>query len=195
LVRIDRTYEHGQRSLVYQKRQKGQTFQSIRKEAVQKLVAAITARLAAAHLSEKIYALELNYQKVSQHFPPYLIPIPESYRLALANSLDPEDRWLIYCPIPEKGWFYALDDPAILGTCQLLEQEIQAGEKWDTATAILREIAAQLTRQDWTGIVDVTPDFVAYALDPELEGDQMVEVLRSSVSQKQINEWKAKGWL
>jgi hypothetical protein len=195
LLRIERTDTGGQKQLVYQKRPKGQTFPDLRKAATQKLVAAIIQRVKAAAVREKVYCIELSYQRVSASFPPALIVTPERYRLKMTQSGDPGDRFCIFSPIFEPAWFLTLEDPETLELCQMLEHEIQAGERWDTATDILRDVAAILTRYDWSAILEVTPDFVVFALDPEMEGDQIEAVLSRSVPPSQIREWKERGWL
>jgi hypothetical protein len=195
LLHIDEVSENGHKRVIYQKRQKGQTFKKIREEAMHKLVDTIVQKIKMVNIQEKIYCIELNYQQCSQYFPPYIITVPESYRLKLLQSSDPSARFNIFCPIPENGWFFTIDDPETLEICQILEQEIHTGEKWDTATRILRDIATILTHQEWSNTLDTTPDFVVFALDAEMEGDQMLEILSSSVSDKQIQEWKCKGWL
>jgi hypothetical protein len=195
LLHIAEISEDGHQRIIYQKRPKGQTFKQMREEATQKLVEAIIQRVKAAKIPEKLYCLELSYLKGGYHFPPCIIPVPESYRLKLVQSRDPSERFSIFCPIAEQDWFLTMDDPETLEMCQILEQEIQAGEKWDTATGILRDVARILTQHDWTNILNVTPDFVVFALDPEMEGDRLVEVLSSSVSKQQIQEWVDKGWL
>jgi hypothetical protein len=113
----------------------------------------------------------------------------------LIQSPDPGARFSIFCPIAESDWFLTIDDPETLEICQVLDQEIRAGEKWNTATSILRDVARILTRHDWSSILTVTPDFVVFALDAEIEGGRMVNVLRGSVSNGQIQEWVDKGWL
>lgn len=194
LKRIDRVFDNGRKQVIYQKRSKGQSFQAIREEATHKIIQAIVQRINAANIQETIYCIDLYYQQAIKHFPPYLTPVPERYRLELLQSGDPTAQFNIFCPIFNE-WFLEIDDPETLEICQLLEQEIQTGEKWDIATRILRDVAAALTLYDWSGILNVTPDFVVFTLDPEMEGDHLVEVLSSSVPKKQIQEWIDKGWL
>jgi len=91
--------------------------------------------------------------------------------------------------------YLEIDDPETLEVCSQLESEIQSGQKWRTATSILRDIAATLSRYDWNGILDTTADFVIFAIDWEAEGDQLATVLGASISKEQLSEWKAKGWL
>ena len=61
LLQIERFCEDGNRQLVYRKRKKGQTFQSIREVATHKLVKAIIERIRAENVKEKMCLMELSY--------------------------------------------------------------------------------------------------------------------------------------
>ena len=41
--------------------------------------------------------------------------------------------------------------------------------------------------------MDVTDDFVAFAIDPEL--DELEEAVSASASDEQVAAWRARGWL
>jgi hypothetical protein len=197
LQRIERVFSYGVTEVVYQKRAPGETFTSIRAAVTQKMIAAVVERLRAAHIAEKLCCIELAYRAVEHYFPPYIVLGPESHRQQLLNSGDPDARYYIFTPVmdarPDNGLWLEITDPETLEACQRLEQEIQTGEKWTTATRILREVAAALTRYDWTDILDTTTDFVVFAIDHEM--DDLEAALRASVSKEQIRAWKKKGWL
>lgn len=197
LQRIERVFGDGRTEIAYQRRMKGETFQTIRAAAVEKMTDAIVERLRAARITEKVYSIELAYRTVAHHFPPYLVLGLESHRQQLLASGDPDARYYVFTPVmnarPDNGLWFDITDPDTLTHCQRLEQEIRMGEKWSTATRILREVAAALTHYDWTGILDITPDFVVFAIDHEI--DNLETALRASVSKEQIREWKKKGWL
>jgi hypothetical protein len=196
LVRIEQVDEHGGRQLLYKQRGKGQNFKSIRQAAIQKLIPAIANRLREEHISEKLCYIELFYQSGSSHFPPTIFLGREKDRQELLTSDNKENRYFIFAPgMTGKPWSLDLTDPDVLDICSQLEQEIQSSQKWDAATSILRQVAAGLTRYDWRDIIEVTPDFVVFAIDWEVEGDHLAEVLASSVSQAQLSEWRARGWL
>ncbi len=196
LEQIERVYQDGTKQGLYRRRAKGETFQSIRESAVRLMIEAVVSRIRAANIRERLYCIELSYQAGEHHFPPYVIPGPESYRENLLASRGQAARYEIFSPVLQSNkWFLEITDPAAIEISERLEQEIRAGEKWETATSILREVAAALTRYDWTGIAETTPDFVVFAIDHEMEGDQLDRVLGASVSQAQIREWKSKGWL
>jgi len=196
LLRIERFYQGGRSQLVYQKRKRGQTFKSIREAATKKMIAAIIDRLRAENIQETLCCIELSYQAVSDHFPPHLILGLTRDRQRLLDSGDPDARYHVFAPaLMGAMHFLSISDPDTLEICSQLEQEIQAGSKWDTATEILRDVAAALTRHDWTGVLNVTPDFVVFAIDWEMEGDDLERVLGASASRDQLAEWKQKGWL
>lgn len=196
LLRIESLSESGYRHLVYRKRGKGQTFNSIREAATQRMIEAIAERLRTENIVEKLCYIELSYQAVSHHFPPSIVLGLESDRQRLLESGNPDARYYVFAPVltGQSRWL-EITDPDTLEICSQLEQEIQVGNKWDTATRILRDIAAALTRHDWRGILDITPDFVVFAIDWEMEGDHLAAVLAASASKEQIREWKEKGWL
>jgi hypothetical protein len=197
LQRIEKTFSNGVTEIAYQRRSKGETFQSMRTAAVAKMIDATIERLRTAQITERLYCIELAYQAGEHHFPPSIVLGLESHRQQLLASGDPDARYSLFAPVmearPDNDLWLEITDPDTLTLCQRLEQEIQISEKWTTATRILREVAATLTHYDWTGILDVTPDFVVFAIDPEI--DNLETALRASVSKEQIWEWKKQGWL
>ena len=181
---------------MYRKREKGQTFKSIREAATQKMIDAVVERLRAENISEKLCCIELFYQGGLSYFPPPIFLGQEEDRQQLLASNNPDARHSVFAPgLMGESRYLEITDPDTLEICGQLEQEIQSGQKWDTAVGILRDVAAALTRYDWSEILDVTPDFVVFAIDWEMEGDHLAAVLGASASKDQVREWKAKGWL
>ena len=196
LARIDRFHAGVRPHLVYRRRVKGETFGSIRKTATRMLIDAVADRLAAERIVEKVCFIELSYRAGDVHFPPLvIIGLEEERRRTLASD-DPDAPFFAFNPaMLGPITFVEIDDPATLEICDRLEQEIREEARWTTATRILRDAAAELTRRDWSGILDVTPDFVVFAIDWEMEGDDLEEILAASASREQIQVWKRKGWL
>jgi hypothetical protein len=196
LQRIERFYENGSSQPLYLKRKKGQTFKSIREAATRRIIESIVDTLRTEKTGEKLCCIELSYRAVSRHFPPAIILGLEGDRRSLLNSGNPDARYYVFAPALS-GQMRALEitDPDTLEICSQLEQEIQAGGRWEAATRILRDVAAGLTRHDWSGILDITADFVVFAIDWEMEGDDLAAVLGASASKEQLREWRDKGWL
>jgi hypothetical protein len=196
LLRIERRYESGERQILYQRREKGQTLKSLQENATQKMIAAIVERLQAENIRQKLCCIELSYRTVSRYFPPLILLGFDEDRQRLLASGDAQDRYSAFAPaLLGQIRYLEINDPEALEICSQLEGEILSRQRWRTATSILRNVAAALTRYDWNGILNTTADFVVFAIDWEMEGDQLPAVLGASVSKEQINEWKIKGWL
>ena len=96
LLSIKRFYENGQSQFVYQKKEKGQTFKSIRDAAGQKLVEAVVQRLRDEKIREKLFCIELSYQAVLHHCPPLIFLGREDDRQRLLNSGNPDARYAMF---------------------------------------------------------------------------------------------------
>lgn len=69
-------------------------------------------------------------------------------------------------------------------------------ENFDLGTSMLRKTASLLTFHKLNQKIAVTNDFVAYAIDWELEGQEFEEILKDcGQSPKIIEAWKAKEWI
>ena len=134
-----------------------------------------------------VYCLELSYQAVTQYFPPLVTLGFEADRKPLR---EPD---LAFRPMLSGGRTVELPDPDRMEACRQFDQEVRSRGKWPLGTRMLREASAMLTRHDWRGTMDVTDDFVAFALDPEL--DDLEEALSASASHDRVAAWRARGWL
>jgi hypothetical protein len=182
--------------LVYQRRKKGENFESLASELVRRLAAAVAARLAVERIAEQVCFIELSYRAGDVHFPPLVVIGLERDRRRMLASGDPEAPLFAFNAAMLGSMHYVeIDDPETTQLCDRLEQEVRAGGRWKAATRILREVAAELTRRDWTGLLDVTGEFVVFAIDWEMEGDDLERILAASVSGEQIREWRKNGWL
>lgn len=68
----------------------------------------------------------------------------------------------------------------------------------DIGTEVMKALAARLTTTRMLGRVPVSPDFVAYALDPASPGDAGNlgrQLLACGAGAGQIAEWRNRGWL
>ena len=108
LQRIDRLYQDGVKQLLHRKREKGETFQTIRESATQRMIAAIVERLRAENIQEKLSCIELSYQAALNYFPPHIHLGRESDRQKLLVSGNPTARFYVF-------------SPALLGEGQSLE--------------------------------------------------------------------------
>ena len=190
LAGIDRVWADESVQAVYRPRRRGQTLDALRVEAIAELVPAIVDAVRHAAIAERAYCLELGYRAVSQHYPPLITVGLDDHRAGLRRD---QDLDLAYRPVLLGGRGVELRDPDRLKSCRLYDQEVRAAERWEEGRRMLREAAAELTKKDWRGILEVTHDFLAFAIDPEM--DDLETALAASVGQQQIAAWKARGWL
>lgn len=187
LTGIDRQWADGTVQVVYRPRRKGQGTDELRRTAVTQLVGAVAETVRAAAPDGPVYCLELSYQEIAQYFPP-LITLGFERDRSVIREAD-----LVFRPMLSGGRTLELPNPDSLAACRQLDQEGRGGGDWRLGERMLREAAVALTRHDWSGIMDVTADFVAFALDPEMT--ELEDALQASAPAESIADWKSRGWL
>lgn len=187
VIAIDRTWANGQSQAAYRIRRKGQSLDQLRTSAVAELVPAVVRAVSAAvPTGERVYCIELAYRAADRYHPPLITVGLERDRSTLR---EPD---LTFRPLLGDGRTVDLPDPDALEACRQLDQEVMSRGRWQLGTRMLREAAAQLTRHPWRGTLDVTDDFVAFAIDPE--ADELEDALRASAPER-MAEWRARGWV
>jgi hypothetical protein len=187
LAGIDRVWADGTVQVVYRPRGRGLTLDELRSAAVAELVPAVVHAIRTAAPGERLYCVSLLYQEVAQYFPPLIVLGLERER---ARISDPS---LVFYPLLSGGISLELPNPDRLTSCRQLDQEVRSSQNWELGKELLRSAAIELTRHDWTGALDVTDDFVAFAADPELS--DLEQELTFAASAVRIAEWKARGWI
>lgn len=187
VVGIDRIWENAPAQVVYRRRRAGESLEALRTAAVAELTSAVVELAGSAAAGQRVYCLELSYNGGQQFFPPL---ITLGFERDRATLREPD---LAFRPMLGRGLTVELPDPDSLEACRQLDQEARGRQRGTAAVRTLRETAAALTRHDWAGVLDVTDDFVAFAIDPEF--DDLEEALAASVGRDRIASWKAVGWL
>ena len=183
---IDRVWANGQVQVVYRRRRRGQTIDKLRGAAVAELVAAVVGSVRAAAVAERVYCLELSYREVARYLPSIILGLERDR----AGGREPG---LVYRPLLSGGRVLEVPEPDSLESFRQFEQEVRSSQRWELGAPMLRAAAAELTRRDWTGVLEVTDDFVAFADDPEFA--DLEQALAASAPSERIAEWKARGWL
>jgi hypothetical protein len=207
LQRIVRTHWDGSLYVLYRRRKRGETLASITANAKQKLIESIPAMLAAAHLEEPLYCLNLYYSLMSagDYFPPEFLPGFERDRQRKMQEHEPGRAeyylwWYLWDAgedddPPEHVAYEPLEitDPDTLEACERLQVEVYMRDNSDLAVKTMYEICRELNKLDWTQYTAVTPDFIVYACD-QTEHVAIADSLRlSGASATQIEQWRAKG--
>jgi hypothetical protein len=154
---------------------------------VAELVPAVVDLVRATTPDGPVYCLELAYREVTQYYPPL---ITLGFERDRRRVREPD---LVFRPMLSGGRTLELPHPDSLGACRQLDQEVRSTKIWPLGERMLREAAAELTGHDWTDVMEVTDDFVAFTLDPEMT--ELESALAASASPDRVDEWKARGWL
>jgi hypothetical protein len=129
-------------------------------------------------------ALELSYRAV-QSYVPVIVPCSERDARpgpCLCTAIDVR-RWI---ELREADF-----SPAMVE----FQERLRSTEQYDAGTQMLRDAArqvAELARRQ----LPVTPHFVAYAIDWELEGDELATILREcGAGADALREFQSRGWI
>lgn len=145
-------------------------------------------------IEQPICLLELNYRRLDRYLP-----------LIKALSLFEKEEIISHCEGPEvlellfiTGYnnYIDIDSNVFEQQLQQLIQLMEEREDFDLGTDMLRKTASILTLNKLDQKIAVSDDFVAYAIDWEMEGQEFEEILKEcGQSPEIIEEWKAKEWI
>jgi hypothetical protein len=129
-------------------------------------------------------ALELPYRTV-QSYVPVIIPCSERdvpSKLCLCTSIDVR-RWI---QLREADFSPAMAD---------FQERLRSTEEYEAGTQMLRDAARQVTELARRQL-PVTPHFVAYAIDWELEGHELATILREcGASADALRAFRSRRWI
>ncbi len=191
LQRVEKVQPTGETYTSYRRPQKGQTLSALADEVKQRLVQAIPARLQQAQIADPVYCLVLWFREADFYVPPLPTPGLEADRQSALAAYGAEARYRLWMPAGPD--LIHLEDPATVEVCDLFNQQVIATEQWDLGLTVVQEVAAALTHVDWTGILDVTDDFVIYGMDYEMH--DLEEAMAASVPAGRIDDLRRRGLL
>jgi len=181
LERIIQHWPGGERRTVFAAKTKT-TVAELGEQLAAKIAAATLAALAKARLSAPLVALELSYREGEHHIP-LLVPLTADDQidsLTLAAEIDPA-HWIA---LSEEDFA-----PEITQFNQRTAENI-------TALAKMLRNAARLVTERAPGALRVADGFVAFAIDWELEGEQIEEILEQcGAAPAKIKAWKTQRWI
>jgi hypothetical protein len=188
VLTIQGHYADGITQTIYQRAQKEQTISALARLVRRRLLEIIPQVIAKARIEPQVYCLVLHYL---DHFSsPTLMLGLESDRQALIREHGSDVRYYLWMPVVP---YLEITDPTHFEENALFDQQIALTEQWGRGRAMLRAVAADLMRLRWDGLLNVTPDFVIYAMDYEC--DDLLDSMAASVPRKQLIEFQLRGWL
>ncbi|HMR75231.1 MAG TPA: hypothetical protein PKD61_08965 [Polyangiaceae bacterium] len=183
LERITQHWPGGETRTVFAAKSKT-SLKSLSDALSNKIAAAVLTRLRDAAFDAPLVALELSFREGDSHIP-MLIPLTERdavKSLALPAEI-PAERWL------------KLDPEHFAPEIADFDARAAASSSPSTVSKMLRN-AARLVTAGAPESVPVAEGFVAYAIDWELEADEVPKILKQcGATPALIRKWKKRGWL
>jgi hypothetical protein len=172
---------------------KGTTMKSLAKTIRQRLGKAVIDTVAKARIKQPVYCIALNYDCEGN---PLLLPELgiglESERQAVLKRGGKGAKLDIWDPSTFSMFANnrtALNDKALARACDLFNEQLKYEDSDEPARKIILEVALDLAKVDWKKKLDITEDFIVYAVDTD--GADLKKNLKRSVSAKQIARLKA----
>jgi len=174
---------------------KGVTMQSLAKKIRGLLAKTVVTTVTKAKIKEPVYCLALNYDCEGN---PLLLPELgiglDSERKARLKFRSRDARRAIW--EPEEFSLFANDHTALQDrdreldrACDLFNDELEFKASDEPARKLILQVAADLAKVDWTGKLNITDDFIVYAVDTY--GNDLRKNLKLSVPPKQLAKLKA----
>lgn len=162
------------------------TLRSILKDAIVDLIRR-------AWISAPVYSLVLAWGPGQQgSLPPSIGLGLDSERQDWLQTDGKEAKEYLWNPAEYQN-FLEIRTESVEQACRALNQECQLKDSWKLANQMLNELARELNAIDWTGILQTTDDFVAYAVDFELT--HLRDNLKYSAGPMLVKMFEQRCWL
>ncbi len=186
---IEGHYPDGSTQTIYQRPQRSYGVGTQTGRIYQRLLEIIPRRLAEARVRDKVYCLALIHDGM-QTLPRLALGL-ERTRDALARQR--AGAGLKYALWQPTDPVYELDDPVTAGDRAIFEQQLAFSGDTGPVRELLSDVALALMDHKWKGVLSTTKDFVVFAAN--YAQDSPEEALSASVPDRQLDEFRKKGWL
>ncbi len=178
LQRIVQHRPEGEQRTLFAARTKKRSLRDLSEVLSEKIADAVLAHIRDAAFGSRLIALELNYREYDRPIP-HLIPLTEEDSvdsLALAAEIKP-NRWI------------ALVEEDFVPEITEFTERVKAKENVTAIPKMLRK-AATLVTQNAPSLPCTADGFVAYAIEWEIEGDQIRKILKQcGAPATRMKEW------
>jgi hypothetical protein len=136
-----------------------------------------------ANFDSPLLLVELSYRSLERY-------VPDLLACTVANA--PAQLFPV-AEINSKRWL-ELDEEDFAPEITDFTQRLAETERWPAGARMLREAARLITKLE--GGVPVADRFIAFAIDWEFEGHDIVKILKACGAEPEwIRAWKQSGWI
>lgn len=189
VTHIEAQYPDGTKQTIYRRPEPSYGVGSHAGRIYQHLLEIIPQRLAQAKVRDKVYCLALRYS--AGRTLPHLALGLERTRNDLVKRH--KGAGLVMALWQPADQVIALEDPETEGDRAIFEQRLALSGDFEPARELLSDLALALMDHKWKGVLNTTKDFVIFASN--YGQDHPEDALAASVPEKQLAEFRRKGWL
>ena len=148
--------------------------------------------MAKAKIREPAYCLAISYDGSEDELPPDLaVGLESERRRVLAKGKDAKAAlWDATRFATYRGGAVKLDAPALAEASEKLLQMVLMKEALHVPGKLLNDVAADLNRRSWKGVLRTTDDFVVYATD--VDGTGLKKDLMAAVPKAKLDLLRAR---
>jgi len=176
---------------------KGVTLKSLTDTVHKRLLISVPKTIRKAKLRGRFYCLALAYDgEGNGALPPTIGLGLESERTKWMRNEGPDAKGLLWNPAEFQHYekpHTQINDEELQQACDWFNHKMERKGSDAPARKLLNTVAAELGRMSWKGKLNVTGDFIAFAVD--FEGRDLEENMRLSASPRKLALLKRAGFL
>jgi len=155
--------------IIYERPKKGESIPQLAREIERMLLEQVPETVAQAKGKGPFYCLLLCYcgEDFPAGWPPFLLLGSEAERQRIVEGGDEIGCLWIAGEMEgrEANVRLPLDDEILNNYCRLHNQLMVTSDSFTSAMTVLRRVGKALDKLDWSGIIEVTPDFLVAPVD------------------------------
>jgi len=189
VTEIEGQYPDGTKQTIYRRPAPSYGVGSHAGRIYQHLLEIIPQRLAQAKVRDKVYCLALRYS-AGRTLPQLALGLERTRNELIKRHKGAGLVMALWQPTDQ---IIALEDPVTEGDRAIFEQRLALSGDFEPARVLLSDLALALMDHKWKGVLNTTKDFVVFAAN--YGQDRPEDALAASVPEKQLAEFRQKGWL
>lgn len=189
VTHIEAQYQDGTKQTIYRRPEPSYGVGSHAGRIYQHLLEIIPQRLAQAKVRDKVYCLALRYS-AGRTLPQLALGLERTRNELVKRHKGAGLVMALWQPADQ---VIALEDPETEGDRAIFEQRLALSGDFEPARELLSDLALALMDHKWKGVLNTTKDFVIFASN--YGQDRPEDALAASVPEKQLAEFRRKGWL
>ena len=193
LKEIKQDFENGTSQYVFVEQPAELSFQELSDQVAAQIANAIAESISSSDIKSPIAIMQLSYQEVGNYEPFVTVITDEDQKTILENL--PKDDLLEELFITGRQELN-IDSSKFERLLTAFMNKVEESENYDLATNMIRKAAYLITTQKLTQKLNLSDDFIAFAVDWSLIPDDLPQMmLECGMTPERLKWWQSKGVL